>query len=125
METKDRIAKAIEYTGLKKGEFAKKLNITSGYVSNLLQGKYKPSPQLIKNISMIFGINEEWLKTGKGNIEQNLTDEERIANFMGRTLEDIDSDTHRLITILSKLSAKELKAILEICELFHQKKEDE
>ncbi|MEG6512439.1 helix-turn-helix transcriptional regulator [Desulforamulus ruminis] len=50
---------------LKQIEFGSLLGIKQGYVTNLESGRATPSEQLIKAISLQFGIREEWLFTGE------------------------------------------------------------
>jgi len=49
-------------------EYANKLGITNGYVSDLEKNKAVPSESLIRNIETIFQINRNWLLTGEGEM---------------------------------------------------------
>jgi transcriptional regulator with XRE-family HTH domain len=52
---------------LKQKDFAEKLGISPGHVTNLKKGK-AISDSLIKNIARTFCIDEVWLKTGEGEM---------------------------------------------------------
>lgn len=61
-----RIRWIIKKNGLKNTEFARRLGIAGSYVTHLIQGKNPPSSALVKSISLVFGIREEWILTGEG-----------------------------------------------------------
>jgi len=66
----DRILLVIEANTLKKVEFARVLNINQSYVTQLIKGRNQPSDRLIEDICQKYNINEEWLKTGKGEMRR-------------------------------------------------------
>jgi transcriptional regulator with XRE-family HTH domain len=51
---------------LKQKNFAEKLGVSTSYISRIERGLGSPSAQLLKAISAIYGIEEVWLRTGKG-----------------------------------------------------------
>lgn len=66
----DRILLVIEANNLKKVEFARVLNINQSYVTQLIKGRNQPSDRLIEDICQKYNINEEWLKTGEGEMRR-------------------------------------------------------
>lgn len=66
----DRILLVIEVNNLKKVEFARVLNINQSYVTQLIKGRNQPSDRLIEDICQKYNINEEWLKTGEGEMRR-------------------------------------------------------
>jgi transcriptional regulator with XRE-family HTH domain len=48
--------------------FAEKIKISSGYMASIESGIRRVNDRIIKIISMTFGINEVWLKSGHGNM---------------------------------------------------------
>jgi transcriptional regulator with XRE-family HTH domain len=54
--------------GLTQMEFAEKLGISRSAISLIEIGKNPLTEQNIKTISLIFGINEEWLRSGIGEM---------------------------------------------------------
>lgn len=72
----ERIELIITRNGLKKVEFARKLGIDQSYVTKLLKGeKFKPSESLVKLICREFGVSEDWLRTGDGEMYAKKTDD--------------------------------------------------
>lgn len=63
----ERIKMVRKKLGMKQDEFGLRLGISRDAVSNLEVGRVKPSESIIKLICKEFGINQEWLKTGRGD----------------------------------------------------------
>ena len=63
---KERIKEVRHYLGLTQEAFAVRINKTSGFISNVETGRCGMSDTVLKTVSSMFGVNYEWLKTGKG-----------------------------------------------------------
>ena len=68
MEINQRIKEARLAMNLKQSDFAKALCSSSSFISDIENEYRKANDRIIKLVSMVFGINENWLKTGKGNM---------------------------------------------------------
>ena len=64
----ERLKLVIEGTGLTKGEFAKKAEISQSLISNILSGKNGPSHATINLLCRTYNINKTWLRTGEGKM---------------------------------------------------------
>lgn len=62
----NRISKIIATLGIKRIDFARKIGISSPFVSELCSGAKKASDRTIKDICREFNVNETWLRTGEG-----------------------------------------------------------
>lgn len=71
-----RIGKLIESLDIKKVRFAERIKIDQSYVSQLINGRRNPSNRIIADICREFGVNEEWLRTGNGEMFQDFTEDE-------------------------------------------------
>ena len=69
MEIGDRILQILKMKGMKQAGLARTLHISESAVSNMCSGKSKPSTQSITLICERFSIREEWLRTGKGEMQ--------------------------------------------------------
>lgn len=69
MDIGDRILQILKMKGMKQAGLARTLQISESAVSNMCSGKSKPSTQSITLICERFGIREEWLRTGKGEMQ--------------------------------------------------------
>ena len=74
----DRIAKCIDASGLTKSAFAEKINIGQPFISQLYNGKKKPSDRTISDICREFNVNEVWLRTGEGEMFVRLDKDEEF-----------------------------------------------
>lgn len=64
----ERIQMIISVRGIKKVEFARRLNLSQPFVSELCSGKTRPSERTILDICREFDVNETWLRTGEGEM---------------------------------------------------------
>ena len=114
----ERISETIKRKKIKKTEFAQKINVSQAFVSQLCSGASQPSDRTIADICRVFDVNEDWLRTGEGEMFLPLTKNKKIAKFAGRTLRD-ESPTfqRRLVELLAELDTEEW----EILERFAQK----
>lgn len=78
----ERIRTLRKFSDLSQEEFAARLGITNGFVSNLEKNVREPSEQLLKLISYEFSCSAKWLTIGEG--EMFLSPEEVIKEQMAR-----------------------------------------
>ena len=67
----ERIRELKKHYKLNQTDFAKRIGISYGHVSNIETGKDNPSDSVLKLIIMEYGTNETWLKTGEGDMLDN------------------------------------------------------
>lgn len=116
-----RIAAVVEYSGLTKTAFAKRIGVSQGFVSELCSGKSKPSERTISDICREFRVNEVWLRTGSGDMLKSLSRREEIAVYMADLLggerspleEAVISAMARLPSDLWPAAARMLDLLLE------------
>lgn len=65
---KDRIKAVREDMKYSQEKFGEKLGVTKSAISKIEKGERLPSTQLLLAISREYGINEEWLNTGEGDM---------------------------------------------------------
>lgn len=95
----DRIVELIETLGLKKSQFAEKLNVSQPYISQICSGVRTPSDRTLADISREFDVPLKWLKYGEGPMklpapEENLDyindllagDSDEVVRFVRRFL---------------------------------------
>lgn len=80
---------------LKQGDFANKISTTQGHISDIENGRKNLSERTIKLICLENWegktVNEEWLRTGEGEIFEVLTGQEKVMKYAGQLLSDTDS----------------------------------
>lgn len=116
----DRINVLIKALKIKKVDFAKRLNISQSFVSDMCSGKGRPSDRTIIDICREFDVRESWLRTGEGEmfVQKSRTDE--IAAFVGSILQGEPDFRQRFIAVLSRMTPDEWtileKKVLELSE---------
>lgn len=111
----DRIDRLIQdRTGGNKSKFARQLNVTPAYISKLCKDKENiPSDRTIADICREFNVNEDWLRTGRGDPYIQLSRDEELAQFFGEVMKGEDPDfRRRLLSVMSRLTTDEW-ALLE------------
>ena len=77
-----RIKELREKLGLNQREFSKLLSLSGGYIAGIEVNLRKVNDRLLKLIISQFGVNEEWLRTGKGEIFTNKKTDEKSVRIL-------------------------------------------
>ena len=114
METiAERISWLISDKGYTKTAFAKKINVSQPFISQVVTGTASPSDRTIADICREFNVNENWLRTGRGDPYIQLSRDEELAQFFGDVMKGEDPDfRRRLLSVMSRLTTDEW-ALLE------------
>ena len=104
---KDRIEFIIKSANIKKIDFAKKLNVSQAFVSQMCSGAGKPSDRTILDICREFGVNEVWIRTGEGEPFQQRSREEEIMRFAVRAARGSEGFRKQLAFMLSQLDEED------------------
>lgn len=111
----ERIKALREAEALTMRQFASRLAISSGAVSQIENGKTGISGQTIRSICREFGVSETWLRTGEGEMYQSSTREEELGRLVAQMFADRpDSFRTALITTLLRFDPDGLEwAVVE------------
>lgn len=110
-----QIRKASENDSQEK--FAKSLGLSRTFIAQVETGTNTFSDRTIKDICRIYKVNEEWLRTGEGEMKQPRSDNEVIAEFVNDVMESKSDDFRkRLINALSQLNEDEWKVLEELAK---------
>jgi len=107
-ELGERLIELRTVLGITQEEFAKKIRVSTSYISSLEISKRKLNPRLIKLIADTFGANERWLTSGKGKMFNDPKDV---------SLEEVIALYKQLHPKLQKLVLEQLKVLLEMNKL--------
>ena len=100
----ERLKKLRKTLDLTQQEFADKIGSKRNTIAKYETNTNAPSAAVISLICREFNVNEDWLRTGTGEMFIELTKEEEIASFIGGILRDEDdSFKKRLISGLAAL----------------------
>ena len=116
---KDRIKEIRKAHGLSQAAFGDKLGVSRDVINNLELGRVVPTDLIINMICAKFGVDENWLRTGDGDMYTASTRDDKIAAFVGEALADNDDDFKRdVLELLSDLEAEDWRALKAIAEKF-------
>lgn len=98
----ERIKKIRKEVGLTQQEFAEAIKVKRNTVATYEMGRSIPSDAAISLICREFDVNEEWLRTGEGEMFIEKTKDEQIAEMLADIqLSGEDSFKHRLASALA------------------------
>lgn len=119
-----RLKKLRKSLDLTQQKFADRIGIARGNVGAYEVGKNAPSDAVISLICREFNVNENWLRTGEGEMFIKQTRDEQIASFVGsiQSSED-DSFKKRFISMLSSLDESEWEVLEKMVIMLHEKKD--
>lgn len=63
-----RLMSVISQAGLSQADFARRLGISAGFVSDAARGNKKPGADFLFSVHTIFGVSIDWLLTGEGTM---------------------------------------------------------
>lgn len=105
---KNRIKKIRKDNKMTQVEFGEKIGVKGNTVTNYETGLRNPTDAVVLSICREFGVNEEWLRTGNGEIYQHLTKNQEIGAFANEVMEFLDEAfKKRFVDALKKLDEKD------------------
>lgn len=121
---KDRIKKVRKELDLTQQAFADKLGIQRNTIAMYEMGRTVPSDAIVRSICREFGVNEDWLRNGVGEMFIQQTRDEQIEAFIGSMLaNEEDSFKHRLISGLCALDETGWRMLEEFLDSIQKKKD--
>ncbi|MEI3225626.1 MAG: helix-turn-helix transcriptional regulator [Lachnospiraceae bacterium] len=120
----ERLKKLRKNLDLTQQEFANKIGIARGNIGAYEVGKNAPSDAVISLICKQFNVDENWLRTGEGEMFIKQTRDEQIASFIGtiQSNED-DSFKKRFVSMLSALDESDWEVLEKMVLMIHEKKD--
>ena len=120
MSVEPRTKELRKSLGLTQQEFADRLKITRGAVSNWDLGHSVPSDAAVSLICREFNVREAWLRDGTGEMLEQLTeDEDRSRFFGGLSKESASPEVLAFIDALRKTPEPAIRAALEfVCNVY-------
>lgn len=103
----DRIKKIRKMLDMTQIEFSSKIGLSRNFIAQIETGAKIPSDRTISDICRVFNVNEEWIRTGNGEIFQN----------------DDTDDYSEITTIIGEKDPKAKKAIIDYYHLTDSDKE--
>lgn len=107
---------------LTQSEFGEKLGISQNYVWMIEKGDRVPSDRTVADICRVFGVNEDWLRTGQGEKYLRLSRKETVASYVGKILGGkVTPLEETLIEFMAETSPQEWEELARIINRFTEK----
>ena len=104
IKLKDRFKELRKELNVTQQEFADKLKISRNFVAQIEMGSKVPSDRTIDDVCREFNVNEEWLRTGNGDMFIPGIKDKQISAMLADVMKSgEDSFRHRLVSALARL----------------------
>ena len=124
MEEGQRVRELRKELGLTLEKFGKPLGVTKTTISRIEKGQNAVTSQMLKSICREFNVNENWLRTGEGEMFKKLNRQQELAQLTATLFkEEEDSFKSRLIMALAQLNEEEWELLEEISEKIIKKRD--
>ncbi len=121
----ERIKKIRKAIGLTQQEFADSIKVKRNTVATYEMGRSIPSDAAISLICKQFDVNEEWLRSGTGEMFIEKTEDEEISEMLADIqLSGSGSFKHRLAVALARLDDDGWKWLEEFVNSIAQQSDD-
>jgi transcriptional regulator with XRE-family HTH domain len=120
----ERIAILVENSKLSKTEFGKRINVTPAYISKLVRTG-TPSDSTIADICRVYNVNEQWLRTGDGEMYTPMARDTEISEFFGDLMKGVEPTfKRRFVAALTRLDESQWEILEKLCqEMMDEEKE--
>ena len=119
----ERIKAIRNAVGKSQTDFAKELSVSRSAICKMESGEIFPSEQTINLICSEFNVNEEWLRTGNGEMMSPVSKDEEISKLLGEVIRTNESDfRRRLISALARLDDKGWNELEKLIDLISENK---
>lgn len=118
----ERIALVRKSLGLTQEKFAEQVGLSRNFMWMIESGTRVPSDRTISDICREFNVNETWLRTGEGEMFNQITRSEKIAAFLGDITEnDGDDFKRRFVEMLAEMETEDWKLLERMAEKLQKK----
>lgn len=111
----ERIKEVRKSNGLTQAEFGEKIGVKGNTVTGYETGIRSPSDAIIVSICREFGVNEEWLRTGKGEMFLPKSRGQEIGEIVKAAAQhDPETAAKFFSSLLEEMSDAEIVLMYEI-----------
>ena len=107
MTENERVKELRKSLGLTQEKFGERVGLKKSAISQIESRVNGVTDQLRLAVFREFNVNEDWLRTGEGEMFVEPNDDEDITRFMGDVLSDQPDFRRRLISVLSRMTPDE------------------
>jgi DNA-binding XRE family transcriptional regulator len=119
----DRIKRLRKELDLSQEMFGSKIGIAKTTISNLEKGTFGISDRVVRDICREFNVNEEWLRTGEGEIFVSKDEDAELAEYVEKLLMDAEESPglkmiKEILLTYGRMDEKDQKAIDNLIKRF-------
>ena len=118
----ERVKELRKQVNLTQQAFADRLNLKRNTVGSYEVNVVEPSDRTISDICREFNVNETWLRTGEGEMFNQITRSEKITAFLTEiTKEDGDDFKRQFVEVLADLEPEDWKFLERFAKKLQKK----
>ena len=118
----ERVKELRKQINLTQQAFADRLNLKRNTVGSYEVNVVAPSDRTISDICREFNVNETWLRTGEGEMFNQITRSEKITAFLTDiTADEGDDFKRRFVEMLAELEPEDWKLLERMAEKLQKK----
>lgn len=104
----ERLKEVRKVLGLTQMEFGDKIRLKGNTIAQYELGRNAPPESAIELICREYNVNEQWLRTGEGEMFVPESRDEQIMAFVGKAMRGEESNfQRRLLGLLARLTVEE------------------
>lgn len=122
----NRIREIRQTLGLNQNDFAEALNLKRNSITQIETGRRNPSDRTLLDICKEFNVNENWLRTGKGEMFIQLDREDEITKWLGSLMNPNNNNefVRKFVHMLSKLEISDWEVLEKMSLLMLEEDKD-
>lgn len=102
---------------MNQAEFGARIGVKGNTIGNYELGLRNPSDAVIFSICREFNVNEEWLRTGNGEMLKRRSKSQEIGSFANNIMDLPDENfKKRFISALTKLNEDDWTVLMKIAD---------
>ena len=118
----ERVKELRKQINLTHQAFADRLNLKRNTVGSYEVNVVEPSDRTISDICREFNVNETWLRTGEGEMFNQITQSEKLAAFLADiTANEEDSFKRQFVEVLAELEPEDWKFLERMARKLQKK----
>lgn len=113
---KERLKELRIALGISQAELGERIGVSRAAISRLESGSNNFTNQMVTSICREFGVSEEWLRTGVGDMYLEMSRAEKAAKIVGSALNTDDDFILNTFIALGQLTPAEWEVIKKFVE---------
>lgn len=115
----ERIKELRKALGLTQQEFSDRIGVKRNTIAQYESGRNEPLDAVITLICRTYGVSEEWLRTGEGDMFKPKSRNEELFEFAAKVAEgDPGSIQSQLLAVMARLTDEQWEVLAQVAHEF-------